>query len=484
MNAQTRTVENPTPELCMAHPLHEPGQHRFPQGLFGFNNHSAMQGSIYATQAGQGSRATGASSGVPGGAPALPAAGGTQARTAASNFRQALEVAGSAVTASADGSSTQFPSDYRIQTGDTLTAIVRSHLQAAGYPATPRDIHRGIGLLAAANAIADPDRIYAGNLLDLGALKTLKPADTLNPSQTLKPSAAAVRPATAAAPLSAHQTLAARVERVQTAARSSVGQSERPVSTAQLLTSANLARSAPGHRGPHTQLEKTLDRAVARGFIEPKERGPVRDRVVELAQKYRFSPDDFATVALMESDGFNPRASNGRCHGIIQFCEGSGRGAASVGLQNRASEILERPVLEQIELVDRYFADVGLKESSDPVGLVDLYLTVLTPAARATRQADAALPVGGVQAKALHVSGERERPITRNSILTGLQAHARAKLAELTPAATRPQGLASNPTTSAPDSAQRVDRRAALVDRRAPLVDASGATGRLPQPST
>lgn len=30
---------------------------------------------------------------------------------------------------------------------------------------------------------------------------------------------------------------------------------------------------------------------------------------------------------MMESDELNPRASNGRCHGIIQFCEGPARRA-------------------------------------------------------------------------------------------------------------------------------------------------------------
>jgi hypothetical protein len=151
-----------------------------------------------------------------------------------------------------------------------------------------------------------------------------------------------------------------------------------------------------------------------------------------------------------------------------------------VGLQNRAREILDRPVLEQIELVDRYFADVGLKDSSNPVGLVDLYLSVLTPAARATRQADAALPVGGVQAKALHVSGERDRPITRNSILTGLQAHARAKLSERgsQPNQTvRAQLVSSTPSAAPSDMAQRLDRRPSLVD-------ASGITVRTNQPRT
>ncbi len=426
-----------------------------------------MQGPIFTAQAGKGARVAGTSPNVPAGA-GSPISSGVNARPVASNFRQALEVAGSSAAPGEDRNSTQFPADYRIQPGDTLTAIVRTHLQSAGVEPSARDILQGIGLLAVSNGIADPDRIYAGHSLDLRSLQSLKRAD--NETRSVM---------TSASP-NAQQILAARVERVQSAVRASTGAADRPASAAQFLTSGNSARGTAEGRGPFGQLEKTLDRAVARGFIEPTERGPVRDRVVALAQKYRFSPDDFATVALMESDGFNPRASNGRCHGIIQFCEGSGRGAASVGLQNRAREILDRPVLEQIELVDRYFADVGLKESSSPVGLVDLYLSVLTPAARATRQADAALPVGGVQAKALHVSGERDRPITRNSILSGLQAHARAKLAEWAPQpnqTVRAQWVSSIPPAAPADAAPRVDRRPSLVD-------ASVSTVRATRPST
>ncbi len=426
-----------------------------------------MQGPIFTPQAGKGARVAGTSPNVPAGA-GSPASTGANSRPAASNFRQALEVAGSSAGAGEDRNSTQFPADYRIQPGDTLTAIVRKHLQSAGLDPSARDIQQGIGLLAVSNGIANPDRIYAEHSLDLRSLQSIKRADN-----DMQPVASSESP-------NAQQILAARVERVQSAARLSTGAADRPAASAQFLTPANSVRGTTEGREPFGQLEKTLDRAVARGFIEPTERGPVRDRVVALAQKYRFSPDDFATVALMESDGFNPRASNGRCHGIIQFCEGSGRGAASVGLQNRAREILDRPVLEQIELVDRYFADVGLKDSSNPVGLVDLYLSVLTPAARATRQADAALPVGGVQAKALHVSGERDRPITRNSILTGLQAHARAKLSERgsQPNQTvRAQLVSSTPSAAPSDMAQRLDRRPSLVD-------ASGITVRTNQPRT
>ena len=55
------------------------------------------------------------------------------------------------------------------------------------------------------------------------------------------------------------------------------------------------------------------------------------NKIIQLSQEHRFAPDDFARLTLMESDGMNPKASNNRCHGIIQFCDGPDRGAASAG---------------------------------------------------------------------------------------------------------------------------------------------------------
>jgi len=167
-------------------------------------------------------------------------------------------------------------------------------------------------------------------------------------------------------------------------------------------------------------FERTLARAVERGFVPPEEADAVRDRVGRMASDYGFDPDDFARVTLIESDGLNPTASNGRCHGIIQFCGGSGRGAASVGYAARAKDIGKMSVLQQLDLVDRYFQDVGLPRGGK-VSLDDLYLTVLTPAARAQRAPNAPLPIAGMQARILYESNDRGgMAITRRSLTEGL----------------------------------------------------------------
>jgi hypothetical protein len=285
---------------------------------------------------------------------------------------------------------------YDIRQGDTLSAIAHRRLQELGLPSTGADVHRAVGQIAASNSISNPDRIYAGDRIDLSVLER-------------GPRAAASGGGATGSPGIASRPVVAASSQAQVAVR--------PAATA-------LGSSV------FPQLQRTLDRAVERGYVEPQDRQAVQDRIVDLSRKFRFSPDDFATVALMESDGLNPRATNGRCHGILQFCEGPGRGAASVGMQGRAADIQQQPVLAQLDLVERYFDDNRLG-AKGPVSLVDLYLTVLTPAARAEQRPHAALEIAGRQAKALHVSGDHSQPITRQSILSGLISHAQQRLEAL-----------------------------------------------------
>jgi hypothetical protein len=209
-----------------------------------------------------------------------------------------------------------------------------------------------------------------------------------------------------------------------------------PAATPPIATGKALA-------GPHPVLEQTLDRAVARGFIPANERGDVYDKIVELSARYRFKPDDFARLTLIESDGMNPRASNERCHGIIQFCDCNDRGAATAGFAANPRAILGFSVYQQLHLVDRYFSEVGIKPGgTGQAGLDELYLAVLMPAARNTTDPQAPLGIPGTQASVLHPGRDRSVPITRQSILDGLQQHASDRLSGYGPRS-RPQ-VASN----------------------------------------
>lgn len=276
--------------------------------------------------------------------------------------------------------------EVTVRKGDTLTSLVRDHWVVQGgarEALSGQEAHRRALEVARQNGLTNPDHIVAGQSLVVGMPSSSREVNALHP----------IAP--------------------------------RPI--------VRVDAPADG-RGPgNPLLQQTLDRAVGLGYIPPGDREPVGERIEVLANKHGFMPDDFAKTVLMESDGLNPRATNGNCHGIIQFCSGPDRGAASAGYGQRPREILKLSVLQQLDLVDRYFDDTRLKDFRGRDGRVrldDLYLTILTPAARQERLPNAPLPIAGTQALDLHVRRERESPITRSSILAGLNVNARSRLGQ------------------------------------------------------
>lgn len=279
----------------------------------------------------------------------------------------------------------------RVQRGDTLWGLVGARLQASGQDRSPAAIQQAVRAVAAANGIADPDRIFAADVVDLSVLGRV-PASLQTPVARAQPTPA--------------------------------GQS----AGGAMIRSGAAAAVRPAADGIHSLLQSTLDRAVRKGFLPAEQHAQVFERVVQMAARLGFAPDDLARVVLVESDGFDPAASNGRCFGVIQFCEGPGRGADSVGYAGRAAEIARQPVLEQLGLVERYLEDVGVGASGRRVGLDELYLAVLMPSARAQTDPAAALDIPGRQARVLHEGMDRERPITRRSIVAGLNLQAQRAL--------------------------------------------------------
>lgn len=319
-----------------------------------------------------------------------------------------------------------------VRKGDTLWSLVDARLQAGGQERSAAAIQRGVRAVAAANGIADPDRIYVSDQLDLSVLRHATRHAAPASVWPDVPSDAASGPG--GAPASAGAGAGGRV----------------PDETHPLLTS-------------------TLDRAVRMGYLPEDQRQQVRDRVVQIASRLGFAPDDLARVALLESDGFNPRASNGRCFGVIQFCEGAGRGADSVGYRGRAADITQLSVLAQLELVERYLADVGVGSSGGPVTLDDLYLAVLMPSARTRGDPQAALDIPGPQARVLHEGMDRRRPITRRSLVAGLHLQAQRVLGG--------PGAAMSEAASAGQAAatQRQGLAAVGLYRQVAAVAAAGA---------
>ena len=282
-----------------------------------------------------------------------------------------------------------------VKTGDTLSSIVKDRMQAIGQPVTDREATRLAQKVAKSNGLSDADKSYPGQRLQLGVLQ------------------------------SPEETMAAGVQAP--------------------MASTSSVLSVP-FKGQHPVLEKTLERAVAKGFIPAQDKQKVFDKILNMSRTYQFAPDDFARMTLMESDGMNPKASNNRCHGIIQFCDGPDRGAASAGYGSNPKDILGKSVLEQLDMVAKYFDDTGLR-SGGPTSLDDLYLTVLTPAARREKALNANLNIAGTQAQHLYVNRDTSAPITRHSILQGLYQNAMERLArhDAQSAAANPAALTSPP---------------------------------------
>ena len=296
------------------------------------------------------------------------------------------------------------PSALRtVSRGDTLIGLVRQQAAAQGVALKPSQEMRLAQDLANNNGIQNPNLIHAGQKLSFNLLQ----------------------PALNALP--------------QFPTASVVGIA--PPASVPALASVNAVQLAPATTaGDHPVLNKTLERAVAKGFIPPTEKEAVYDKILQLASTHRFKPDDFARMTLMESDGMNPRASNQRCHGIIQFCDGPARGAATAGYAANPRAILDLSVHKQLGLVDKYFEEVGLKNQG-PAGLEDLYLSVLKPAARSETQPAASLNIPGTQSNYLYVGRDTSAPITRQSIRQGLLQNAADRLGQMFAPAPRLQAM-------------------------------------------
>ena len=286
-----------------------------------------------------------------------------------------------------------------VQNGDTLSGLTRQALGQSGQTKASsldfRSLMSTIHKVAERNEIRDPNLIFPGQVIDFTGL-----AMKAGPN-------AAFSGANVSADAGSHA----------------------PTINNNRVAANDVAAVVLGERtgSQYRLMERTLDRAVSKGYIPKEDVADVRRRILDMSREHRFNPDDFARVVLMESDGLNPKASNGSCHGVIQFCDGPDRGAASAGFGKNPEKILDLSVLEQMDLVDRYFKDTGLAQYK-PASLDNLYLTVLYPAGRSERQMHQPLGVPGIQASALHVGGSQGNPITRASLRKGLIENATARL--------------------------------------------------------
>jgi hypothetical protein len=314
------------------------------------------------------------------------------------------------------------PSVRSIKPGDTLTGIVREQAQISGVKLTPSEEFRWTQALANDNGILNANAIFPGQKIQLQNMLSQWQAGQTQPQGMAQNSSSAINTKTA---------------KINEAIPTIVVTAARPTTS---LHKANYINAVA-----HPVLSKTLDRAVARGFIPKVEQQDVYNKVLQVASKHKFSPDDFARLTLMESDGMNPQATNTRCHGIIQFCDGPARGAAEVGFGNSPKSILGLSVYQQLHLVDTYFDRVGLKKEGS-VPLDELYLAVLQPAARSEKRPEEPLGIPGKQAKYLYEGRDPQAPMTRVSITQGLLQNAADRLG-FKSSKPQPMSLQSNAAT-------------------------------------
>ena len=292
-----------------------------------------------------------------------------------------------------------------IQSGDTLTGIVKEQAQRQGVKLSPSEEYRWAQTLAADSGIQNPNAIFPGQKIQLqNMLNQWQSGQTQTQNQASNLSKPPIQgnPAKGSDKLETVTITAGR--------------------TTQTFPKGNYINAVA-----HPVLSQTLDRAVTRGFIPKVEKQDVYNKVLQVANKHKFSPDDFARLTLMESDGMNPQATNARCHGIIQFCDGPARGAAEVGFGQSPKSILGLSVYQQLHLVDTYFDKVGLKKEG-AVPLDELYLAVLQPAARSEKRPEEPLGIPGKQAKYLYEGRDPQAPMTRTSITQGLMQNAADRL--------------------------------------------------------
>ena len=285
-----------------------------------------------------------------------------------------------------------------IQAGDTLTSIVREQAQIHGVKLTPSEEFRWTQSLASDSGIQNANAIFPGQKVQIQNMLSQWQAGQTQPATSN--------------------------QGTSTQALSTATKTNEQVPTV-VVTAARPQLPKPNYINAvaHPVLSQTLDRAVSRGFIPKAEQQDVYNKVLQVANKHNFAPDDFARLTLMESDGMNPQASNTRCHGIIQFCDGPDRGAAEVGFGKSPKSILGLSVYQQLHLVDTYFDKVGLKKEG-PVPLDELYLAVLQPAARGEKRPEEPLGIPGKQAKYLYEGRDPQAPMTRVSISQGLVQNA------------------------------------------------------------
>lgn len=106
--------------------------------------------------------------------------------------------------------------------------------------------------------------------------------------------------------------------------------------------------------------------------IETSKRAAFQAKIMDCSAFLRISPEWLITIIHLES-AFNPRAQNGSCVGLLQFCT-----ATQQELGVTRSQIISMDIIAQMDLVQKYFKS-RINQFGQPKTFVDMYLMVLYP---------------------------------------------------------------------------------------------------------
>ncbi|MFY8055215.1 MAG: hypothetical protein ACOVNN_07570, partial [Limnohabitans sp.] len=163
------------------------------------------------------------------------------------------------------------PWTTKVRAGQTLSGIVREQMAQRGVNVSNGEALRLAQMVAQSNKMPNANLIHPGQSLNL---------DSLN--------------------LSLQQGLAVK-NATQVAIAQNNANFNGPLPNASINSATQIQLLNKGDRSNNPVLEKTLDRAIEKGFMPASDKQAVMNKIIQLSIQHRFAPDDFARLTLMES---------------------------------------------------------------------------------------------------------------------------------------------------------------------------------------
>jgi len=163
----------------------------------------------------------------------------------------------------------------QVQEGDTLIGLIKTHFRQNQQQLSEPQAMRLAQQVATSHGIRNPDLIHPGQVIRLGELKTQGAWQAAAPG-----------------PLELNARQSQDIWQLNQA------RSQTPTASALAARAAQWPH-APSANEAHGVLDRTLARAVDKGFVSASEVPAVKNKVLALAERYNFQPDDLAPLTLV-----------------------------------------------------------------------------------------------------------------------------------------------------------------------------------------